>query len=296
MKRGRTIEAVCVGGVDVSIYDTPSRKAKRVYHAFTARFCSGGRWTRIVRSQKRELHRELERLFGGGEEITLRGPSLREYERARECASGMGMDIDEALVRMKKLDAAAREKGSTIQEALDYFARHHDQAKFSTRCRQVVDTFLADRKAMGNSAEDIATLRCRLNRFASEVECPLRDISKDQYRAYFSTTGCSLRDRRNHRSSVGRLVNWAKDNDYLPADHPGIPRTGSRARIPSKRVEVFDRKQRELLIAQARPVELPLTLLRAYVPIRSKECALVSWEDINWKTATLTVYADGYRP
>jgi hypothetical protein len=66
-----------------------------------------------------------------------------------------------------------------------------------------------------------------------------------------------LRDQRNHREAVSRLVNWAKDNDYLPADHPGVPRTGSRVRIPPKRVEVFDHGQRELLIAHARPVELP---------------------------------------
>lgn len=277
----------------MTIYENPSRKAGRVYRAFTARFCSGARWTRIVRSKKRELHRELEKLLGGGEEVTLRGPSLREYERSRQLATDMGMDIDEALLRLKKLDAASNEKGSTILEALDYFARHHDQSKFSTPCQQVVEAFLADRKTMGNSAEDIATLRCRLKRFAAEFACPLRDISKDEYRTYFSVTGRSLRDRRNHRSSVGRLVNWAKDNDFLPADHPGIPRSGSRVRLPSKRVEIFDRDQRELLIAQARPNELPLTLLRAYVPIRSKECALVSWEDINWKTATLTVYADG---
>jgi integrase len=145
---------------------------------------------------------------------------------------------------------------------------------------------------MGNSAEDIATLRCRLRRFAAQFDCPLRDISKEQYRTYFSQTGRSLRDRRNHRSSVARLVNWAKDNDYLPSDHPGIPRTGSRVRIPSKRVEVFDRDRRELLIEQARPVEMPLALFRAYTPIRSKECALIAWEDINWKTLTATVYAD----
>ncbi len=252
----------------MTIYENPSRKAGRVYRAFTARFCSGVRWTRIVRSKKRELHRELEKLLGGGEEVTLRGPSLREYERSRQLAKEMAMEIDEALLQLKKLDADAREMGSTIPEALAYFARHHDQTKFSTPCRQVVDAFLTDRKAMGNSAEDIATLRCRLHRFAAQFACPLRDITKDQYRTYFAATGHSLRDRRNHRASVGRLVNWAKANDYLPADHPGIPQTGSRVRIPAKRVEVFDREQRELLIAQARPVELPLTLLRLY---RSRE-------------------------
>lgn len=281
-----------VGGQQVPIYATPSKKHGRVYAGFTAYFESGGRGERLWRARKEDLRRELRQLFGDGDEVILRGPSLREYERARTIATELGMEIDEALLRLRNLHTAARNKGGTIEEALDYFALHHDQSSFSIPCPQVVEAFLADRKLMGNSAEDIATLRSRLHRFAAQFACPLRDITKEEYRNYFAATGRSLRDRRNHRSSVGRLVNWARDHDYLPADHPGVPGTGSRVRIPPKQVQVFDREQRELLIAQARSVELPLTLLRAYVPIRSKECALVSWQAINWKTATLTVYAD----
>jgi integrase len=278
----------------VPIYATPSRKKdKRVYPGFTAYYKSGGRGKRLWRAGKEDLHRELRQLFGDGHEVTLSGPALREYERARKIASELGMEIDEALLRLKKLDTVAKDMGSTVEDALDNYALHHDQSKYSTPAPQVREAFLADRKLMGNGEEDIATLRCRLNRFTNQFNCPLRDITKEQYRAYLRATGRSLRDRRNHRSSVSRLVNWAKDNDYVPADHPGVPRTGSRVRIPPKRVEVFDREQRERLIAQAQPVELPLTFLRAYVPIRSKECSLVSWEDINWKTGTLTVYADG---
>lgn len=231
-------------------------------------------------------------MFGDGDELTLRGPALRAYERAMALASEITMDLDEALLQSKRQRTLALEKGCSIEEALKYFGQHHDSSKFSTPCQELVDAFLADRKIMGNGPEDIATLRSRLNRFAREFTCPLRDITKDQFRTYFATTGCSLRDQRNHRTSVARLVNWAKDNDYLPADHSGFPRSGSRVQIPPKRVEVFDREQRELLIAQARPSELPLALLRSYVPIRSKECGLVSWEDFNWKTARLTVYAD----
>jgi integrase len=287
------VENLQVGGVDVAIYETPANKNGRIYPGFTAIFQSGEESRRLFRASKQDLRQELHKLFVGGDELTLRGPALREYERARQLAQSLGMELDEALLRLKKLDAASQETGTTIEQALDYHARHHDQSKFGVPCPQVVEAFLANRKLMGNSTEDIATLRCRLRRFAIEFGCPLRDITKDQYRKYFAATGRSLSDRRTHRSSVGRLVNWARDNDYLPADHPGIPRTGSRVQIPPKRVEVFDLDQRELLIAQARPVELPLTLMRAYLPIRAKECALVSWEDINWKTTTLTVYGDG---
>jgi integrase len=291
-RRGAPIEKMEIAGTKIAIYGTPSIKRGRTYPGFTARFATAGRPRRLFRASRVALRKELQVLLGDCAELTLNGPSLREYERAQKLASEGGFEIDEGLLRLKKLGALASGKGTTVEEALEYFARHHDQAKFSTPCPKVVETFLADRKLMGNSSEDIATLRCRLRRFAVAFSCPLRDITKDQYRKYFAATGRSLRDQHNHRSSVARLVNWARNNDYVPNDHPGIPGTGSRVRIPPKRVEVFNREQRELLIAQARPVELPLTLVRAYVPIRSKECGLVSWEDVNWKTRTITVYAD----
>jgi integrase len=104
--------------------------------------------------------------------------------------------------------------------------------------------------------------------------------------------GKSVRDRHNHREAVSRFVNWAKESDYLPHDHPGVPGTRSQVKAPPKRVEVYNRSQRELLIAQAGPIEVPLTLVRAYVTIRPKECGLVSWEDFSWKTFRLTIYGD----
>jgi integrase len=283
---------VQVGDFKVPIYATPSRKGGRVYPGFTAVFESRGKLKRPWRASREDLRRELRQIFGDGDEVNLRGPALREYERARSIANELGMEMDEALLQCKRQRTLAHEKGCTVEDALAYYSKHHDQSKYATPAPQVVEAFLADRKLMGNSAEDIATLRCRLHRFVGVFSCPLRDITTDQYRKYVAATGCSLRDRRNHREAISRLVNWAKNNDYLPADHPGVPRTGSRVRIPGKRVEVYDREQRELLIAQARLVELPLALVRTYVTIRSKECALVSWEDINWKTARLTVYAD----
>jgi integrase len=292
------VEYVNVGSFRVPVYATPSLKGRHEYPGFTALYKDGDGPHRIFRSSLDDLRAEVKMrvtplAIGKADCLVLRGGERAVYERAKQEAAAMGLDADQAVLRLKEVVIRAERAGCTLQEALDYYTHHHNQSKFSTPNRQVVEAFLVDRKLMGNSPEDIATLRCRLHRFATEFPCPLRDITKDQYRRYFATTGISLRDRFNHRSSVCRLVTWARNNDYLPIDHPGIPRTGTRVRIPSKRVEVFNREQRELLIAQTRPVELPLTLLRAYVPIRSKECALVSWEDINWKTARLTVYADG---
>jgi molybdopterin converting factor small subunit len=72
---------------------------------------------RLVRASITELRQEMNKLFVTGDEVTLRGPALREYERAREVAKSMGMEIDEALLQLRKLDAAAHNQGVAVEQA-----------------------------------------------------------------------------------------------------------------------------------------------------------------------------------
>jgi len=54
---------------------------------------------------------------------------------------------------------------------------------------------------------------------------------------------------------------------------------------------VFDINQREQLVKQARPVELPMTLIKAYIPIRQKEVGIACWQNIHWEVNIMTVDA-----
>jgi integrase len=243
---------------------------------------------------KSEVNAVVPPLLNGVQDIlTLVGSPLREYERAKKIANEMGPELDEAMQSLRDAKAAALAKFCSVNEALDYWAKHHDQSKFDTSVPKVAEAFLLDRHQMGNSDEDIASMRSRLRRFAASFECPLRDITKAQYLEYFASLSTGLRDRKNHWDTVRRLVNWARNSDYLPCDHPGLPKRASRVKIPPKRVQVFDAEQRERLLRQARPIEMPITLIEAYTPVRLKEAALVSWEDINWEAGIMMVYADG---
>ena len=289
---------VQVGNFKVPIYATPSHKGRREYPGFTARFRDANGVQRPFRASLDELRAEVKARVtplakGQSDCLVLRGAERAVFERAKREAVAMGLELDLAVVEIKAIRASAQEAGCLVEEAVKFWKRHHDHSKFATPVPQVVEAFLADRKEMGNSAEDIADLRHRLRRFAKEFTSPFRDITEDQYRRYFSSTGCGLRDRRNHRSVVRRCVNWAKNNGYLLAHHPGVPATGSKVRIPPKPIEVFDRERRDKMIQQARPVELPATLIAAYVPRRSKEIGLALWDAINWETGHLTIHAGG---
>jgi integrase len=87
-------------------------------------------------------------------------------------------------------------------------------------------------------------------------------------------------------------VNWAKYNGYLALDHPGLPRFAGKVKPVPKRVGVYNAVERERLIKKADPMELPMTLIKAYTPIRAKECGLACWESIDWQSSILMVWAD----
>lgn len=296
--RGQPADTVKVGNFVVPIYSTPSKKGGREYPGFTARFRDASGPQRIFRSSLEDLRAEVTKRVtplatGQSDCLVLRGPERAIYERAKLEAMALGVELDEAVVQLRRINERGRQLGCTIQQALEFWSRHHDHSKCATPVPQVVEAFLSDRKALGNSAEDIADLGHRLRRFAVAFRRPLRDITKDEYRDYFQSLTGGLRDRKNHRSAVRRLLNWAKDADYLAHEHPGMPRTTSRVKIPPKRVQVFERAERELMFDQARPHELPASLIAAYAPLRSKEVGRISWEDIDWQTGHLMVFADG---
>ena len=290
------IKTLTIGSVVVNIYATPIHKHGRNYDSFTAACSIDGKRCRQTASTIEKLEAKvraaIEPLVGENDALTMRGSKLRAYERACELAKEMSVELDEALLKFREIQKLATTKQCSPQEAIEYWSRHHDQQKFSTIAATVVAEFLADRTANNNSTEDIATMRGKLNKFADTFNCPLSDISVDDYLNYFKTLTGSPRNRKNHRDTIHRLLNWAKANGYLAADHPGLPKFIGKVKVPAKRVQVFDAAQRESLLACATPEELPMCLLKAFVPLRQKEAGLVCWENFDWDMGILNVWAD----
>ena len=287
---------ITIGSVVAKLYTVSSRKSGRVYDSFIASYYHDGKRYRETASTLEKLEAKvraaIEPLVGENDSLTMRGSKLRAYERACELANEMGLELDEAMIRFREIHQLAAVKKSSPLEAIEYWSRHHDQQKFSAIAATVVAEFLADRTANNNSAEDVATMRGKLNKFATAFNCPLSEISVEDYRNYFKTLTGSPRNRKNHRDTIHRLLNWAKATGFLAHDHPGLPKFIGKVKVPAKRVLAFDAAQRDRLLQCATAEELPMCLLKAYVPIRQKEAGLVCWENFDWDMGILNVWAD----
>jgi len=193
------------------------------------------------------------------------------------------------LQRLRGIQQLAASKGCVVEQAIEYWARHHDQSKYNTPTPEAVVIFLTVLKHNGNTEDDIRGVRNKLKPYAKAFACPPRDITREQQLDYFRNLSGGPCHRKHHYSEVRRFLNWLRDDGFLPLDHPGLPRMAGKVRIAPKRVEVFDIGQREQLIKQARPVERPMTLIKAYLPIRAKEVGVSCWENIDWDVGIMMV-------
>jgi integrase len=280
-----TVETLNIGTVAVKVYATPSKKQGQSYPGFTGSFNFDGQrfrlWSSTAEALERKVREAIRPLIGESDTLTLSGAKLREFERAMQITKEMGLDLDGAAQALRAIQRSASAKSCSVEQALDYWARHHDRSKFNSPVASVVAAFFEDCTRNGNSREDIDTMRGKLRRFSESFKRPLSEISAEDYRVYFKTVPGCPRSRLNHRNTIRRLVNWAKGNGFLAHDHPGLPRFAGRVKIPPKQVEVFDVSQREKLIEQARLVELPMTLINAFTPIRQKEVGVAVWENVD---------------
>ena len=239
---------------------------------------------------KGKVDEALALVDGNLESKTLRKSELRAYERAVQIAASMGSQLDQAVLEYQQLKQRARKANCDPVEAIAYWEKHHNTDRLNAPLSEAVAAFLdfLERKN-GNSPEDIAGVRSKLTRFAKSFESPLVSISGSEYQQYLSLLKSGARDQKNHRDEICRFINWAKIWGYLPTDHPGIRFYGSRTRRVAKSIAVLDRDRRERLLDHALAHELPMALIKCFIPIRQKEISLINWQDINLEDGTLVI-------
>jgi hypothetical protein len=70
-----------------------------------------------------------------------------------------------------------------------------------------------------------------LNKFVEAFHCPISKVSPQAIRDYLLNRDVSNRTKHNLRTTLTMLFNFAKTENYLPANHQGVSRPMKRSRI-----------------------------------------------------------------
>ena len=206
---------------------------------------------------------------GGQDMLVLRGPERRAYERANQLLQSSGLDLDglvtDSLAANKLLDGMG-----TLKDAANYFAKHRPKALPNITVEAVVAEFIESRKLDEAGKLYLRDLRLRLGHFAKAFRCPISMVSVKDIDRYLARLKVSKRTRYNHRGTIGTLMNYAKEQDYLSPDFQSMKKVGKRPKWAVK-VVVFTPEEMAKLLGGASPQQaLPLAIT-AFAGVRAEE-------------------------
>ena len=119
-------------------------------------------------------------------------------------------------------------------------------------------------------------------------QCSISKVSPTDIREYLLSRDISNRTRHNLRTTLTTLFNFAKAEDYLPADHKGVPRPTKRSRMRLA-IKIFTPEEMVKLLANAEG-DLVVTLcLQAFAGLRAEEVKRLRWEHIDLKEGHIVV-------
>ncbi|HEY5912779.1 MAG TPA: hypothetical protein VJA21_19435 [Verrucomicrobiae bacterium] len=239
-----------------------------------------------------EVRAAMAPLTGEADRLVLKRAALREYERARKMAAELGLELDEALQKLRTIKTMEAKAGCRVEEAFQFWVPHHNSAKHEVPVTELVSLFIKSRETAGNSIVDLRDLKTHLGWFAGKFTCPLAHVTADDYDEFFASFQVAPTTLKHYRGSVSRLVNWAKASRYVPDIYPGVPEYPSKAKRKRLRKPLLTMEDRDKMFVCSKEKEKPAALIAAYAPCRSCELDRAHFEDINWSNSTLTIYAD----
>lgn len=189
--------------------------------------------------------------------------------------------------------AAARNLtgGDSILTAAKFFAEQQSQQLVAKNAPQLVEEFIQARASGGVSARGLADYRSRLRRFADAFHCPLLSITKDQLQEFLDSLGVGLRTKRNFKTNLVTLFNYARSKNCLPRDRKTEAEHLDAIEVPPGDIEIFPAKALAKLLSAADDALIPYLAIRAFAGIRDAELNRMEWRNIKFADRHIEVPA-----
>ena len=126
-----------------------------------------------------------------------------------------------------RLDTAANQYANAVgklgkvklDEAVEFYLRHHDQQTEEIDVAQLVERFLAFKEACGASVVYQRDLEYRTRSFVKFHFESVTSLSAEVMSAYFSELRFEPQNHNNQLRVIRTLLNFAKSQGYLPGHH-----------------------------------------------------------------------------
>jgi len=278
---------VSVGSVKVPVYGLSSGRWCISYY-------QDGRRRRETRStcdeateRAKEIATAIHTQRASG--LMLTGADHDSYVRGLEVLKPFGVTLHDAVETYAK--ARTKLHKASLNEAVDFYLRHHPTALLAKTVKQAADEMLEAKRRDGVSAAYLKDLNTRLPRIAAAFSGPIGQVTQSQIEDWLRALPGSIRSRNNYRSLVVMLWRFARQRGYLMRDRATEADGLARGRDNGTEIEIFRPADFAKVIAKADADLLPFLAIGAFTGLRHAELLRLEWEDVRFEQGFVEVKA-----
>jgi len=284
---------ITAGSVVVKVYKTQNRGRDLFQIAYRNHLGARQRIScadlERAKSEARTIAMQLQR--GEIQALKLQGTDRLAYERAAKTVAEIGVSVDVMAAEYAEAQAALGGHGSMI-EAVRFFMAHGGNEMSQISAGDLVQEYLAQKRADGCSARHIEDLTHRLKRFAEAFPGNIGDVSTSQLQRWLNGLKVAARTRNNFRGQLIGLFGFARTQGYLPKNTQTAAQELSKARDKGSEIGIFTPAQMRKLLEAADEEHVRIYLaLGAFSGLRTAELQRLEWQDINLKQGHIEVNA-----
>ena len=179
---------------------------------------------------------------------------------------------------------------STLREAAELSRNHHTKSVASVPVQQAVDEFMEVKKTEELSHLYLRDLRTRLARFVDNFKCPVAAVTTPNLVRFLNQVGGGRRNRRNHLTTIGTMLNHCKMMSHLPDGHPGISKIPKPRKDP-REIAIASVDVMRTLLGTTNIDVMMAVALGGFSGLRSEEIKRLRWEHIMFDEGHIEVMA-----
>ena len=156
----------------------------------------------------------------------------------------------------------------------------------------LVQKMIQTRTEDGASERYIADLRSRLGRFGKAFKTPISSITTQDLDNWLRGLKINPRNRRNFRTLLVALFNFAREQGYLPKHLTTAADDLSMPKVKPSAIKIYTPKEILKLLLSADEEIKPFLAFGAFAGLRSAEIERLTWENIKWEQGVVVVNAE----
>jgi integrase len=176
-----------------------------------------------------------------------------------------------------------------IDDAINEQAAAIERRKRSVTVDQLVDEFIANRRAKGKSEIYIRDLTNRFRRFKSLMGKRITaEITSGDVDDWIQSLNVGPQTQNNFRAVLSAMWTFAVRRNYAATN---VIQLVDKTSVVRDHIPTFSVEQLTTLLAAAPPEYLPVLAIGAFAGLRPEEINKLQWEDLDFEEGTIRVNA-----